>query len=94
VLVVLATALACVAAGATAGPVAYATELLVPLTGDNFHEPVGLGLCWGGFGALIAAVALWFVPRKHLWWTAALAVPATWLLAFNGVLVIVLNSQE
>ncbi len=94
VLVVLATAGACVGAGATAGPVAYASELFVPLVGGTFGEAVNLGLCFGGFGAVIAAAALWFVPRKHRWWAAAVAPLATWLLAFLGVLVIVVNSQD
>ncbi len=92
--VVVLVSLGCVVAGATAGPVAYASELHVPLTGDNLREPVGLGLCWGVFGALLAAVALSFVRRKHLWWAAAVAVPATWLMTFAGLVLIALNSQD
>jgi hypothetical protein len=82
VLVAAVACAACVAAGATAGPVAFATTLGLPLAEINLRESVGLGLCGGFFGALLAAPALWFVDRKRLWLVAALAVAATWLVTF------------
>jgi hypothetical protein len=82
VLVAAVACAACVAAGAAAGPVAFATELGLPLAEINWRGPVGLGLCGGAFGALLAAPALWFVDRKRLWLAAAVAVAATWLVTF------------
>jgi hypothetical protein len=93
VLVIVATITACAVAGATAGPVAYATELDLPLAEVNLPDSAGLGLCWGVFGALLTAAALSRVRYKYLWLTVGIAVAATWLVTFVSVCLWVLNSQ-
>jgi hypothetical protein len=82
VLVAAVAGAACVAAGATAGPVAFATESGLPLAEINLRGTVGLGLSGGAFGALLAAPALWFIDRKRLWLAAAVADATTWLGTF------------
>jgi len=79
------TVAACVGAGATAVPVAFASELYWPLSEDNFRESVSLGIGWGIVGALSAASALSIANRKYLWITAVIAVVGTWLITFAGV---------
>jgi hypothetical protein len=83
VLAVAAAGAACLGAGATAGPAAFAAES--PLTEATLRESVGLGLCGGAFGALLAGAALSFASRKRLWLTAAAAVALTWLATFAAV---------
>jgi hypothetical protein len=85
VLVIIATSAVCVGAGATAGPLACASVLEWPLSEINLKHSVGLGLAWGVFGALLAAVVLSAVDRKRLWVTAGIAVTTTWLITLAGV---------
>jgi hypothetical protein len=84
VLAVAAAGAACLGAGATAGLAAFAAESGLPLADAALREPVGLGLCGGAFGALLAGAALSFASRKRLWLTAA-AVALTWLVTFVAV---------
>ena len=84
VFAVAAAGAACLGAGATAGPAAFAAESGLPLADAALREPVGLGLCGGAFGALLAGAALSFASRKRLWLTAA-AVALTWLVTFVAV---------
>jgi hypothetical protein len=91
ILIVL-TAAACVGAGTTAGPVAFASEFHWPLSEPNFRTSVHFGLCWGIVGALIAAFALALTHRKYLWITAVIAIVATWLITFAGVWFMVVSS--
>jgi hypothetical protein len=83
--VISVTACACIGAGVTAGPAAFASELHWPLSEENLTESVYLGLAWGMAGALIACLALSFASRKLLWTTGMIAVAATWLIAFAAV---------
>jgi hypothetical protein len=94
VLAVAAAGAACLGAGATAGPAAFAAESPLPLAEATLRESVGLGLCGGVFGALFAGVALSFVGRKRLWLTAAAAVALTWLVTFAAVWRLVQSSAE
>ncbi len=83
--IMVATVVLCVGAGLTASQVAFGVEYQWPLPEGNVREAVGMGLCGGAFGATMAAVALWYVPRKALWITAAVAVVATWGVTFAVV---------
>jgi hypothetical protein len=93
VFAVAAAGAACLGAGATAGPAAFAAESGLPLADAALREPVGLGLCGGAFGALLAGAALSFASRKRLWLTAAAAVALTWLATFVAVYRLVQSSQ-
>jgi len=89
---IIVTAAACVAAGVTAGLVAFASELHWPLSEANLAAGSGYGIRGGVIGAVIAAFFLWQADRKTLWIAGAIAVAVTWLVTFAGVWWIVVSS--
>lgn len=91
-LVIIVTAAACFGAGATAGPVAFASEFGWPLSEINFRDSIRLGIGWSVVGALIGALVLALADRKHFFITALIAVVATWLTTCAGVWWIVVSS--
>jgi hypothetical protein len=84
-LVISMTGLACVAAGATAGLLAFASELGWPLSAANFGYSARLGAYCGIASAVTAALCLATIDRKHLWLGGAVALVVTWLLSCAGV---------
>jgi hypothetical protein len=84
-LVIVATAVACVGAGASGALAAFATVLAWPLSGANFAEAVHQGLAWGAVGALLGAVGLTRTERECLWMGALSAVVITWLVTYAAV---------
>jgi hypothetical protein len=83
--VIIATAVACVGAGATAGVVAFASEFRWPLSDANFDYSARLGAYWGVGGAVIATICLSQTDRKYLWMAGGIAVVATWLVTCAAV---------
>ncbi len=85
IFVILLTIAACVTVGATAGPMAFATELHWPLSDVNLRDSICLGIGCGISGGFLAALTLLIVRRERLLVTAVLAVTATWLIIFTAV---------
>jgi hypothetical protein len=84
-LVITATAIACVGGGATAGVAAFVSEFRWPLSDANFDYSCRLGTYGGIVGALLAAFCLSQVKRRYLWTTAVVALGATWFVTCAGV---------
>lgn len=84
-IVVVLAAMACVGAGATAGPAACGTVLHFPLSEENLRYSTLLGLCWGVGGALIAMMILSRANPKMLWFKAVCVVVTSWFVSFAAV---------
>ncbi len=75
-------AVTAVGAGTIAGPLAFAMELQWPLSEPALNQSLRSGFIGGLVCASLWAVALYFIPRKYLWYGASAAVLTTWLLSF------------